>query len=139
MSSDESHDHSRPPETILFVEDDALVRMDMAEYLRECGYRVHGAANAAEATAALQAKFAIDLVFTDINLGQGMTGVELARWILENRPGVKVVVTTGEATAPELPAAVGALLTKPYTGRGLLARIKEALQNDPPEAQHPSG
>ena len=46
--ADESRDHSCPPETILFVEDDALVRMDMAEYLRECGYRVHGAANAAE-------------------------------------------------------------------------------------------
>jgi CheY-like chemotaxis protein len=57
-----------PPETILFVEDEALVRMDMAEFLRECGYRVHEAATAEEAIEALQAKFVIDLVFTDINL-----------------------------------------------------------------------
>jgi len=138
MSSDESHDHSCPPETILFVEDDALVRMDMAEYLRECGYRVHGAANAAEALAALQAKFAIDLVFTDINLGQGTNGVELARWILENRPGVKIIVTTGEDSAHDLPTEVGALLPKPYTGRTLVARIKEALQTGPSDAQRPS-
>jgi CheY-like chemotaxis protein len=133
MTSDGSPDHPRPPETILFVEDDALVRMDMAEYLRECGYRVHGAADATEAMVALRAKFAIDLVFTDINLGQGMNGVELARWILENRPGVKVIVTTGEASIPDLPTAAGALLPKPYTGRDLVARIKEALQDAPPD------
>jgi len=42
--------------------------MDMAEFLRERGYRVHEAANAEEAREALQSKFAIDLVFTDINL-----------------------------------------------------------------------
>jgi DNA-binding NtrC family response regulator len=135
MSSAGTHDQSCPPEAILFVEDDALVRMDMAEYLRECGYRVHGAANATEAMAALQAKFAIDLVFTDINLGEGMNGVELARWILEHRPGVKVIVTTGKAFVPELPAAAGTLLHKPYTGRDLLGRIKEALQDVAPDAQ----
>jgi CheY-like chemotaxis protein len=62
MSTDGSPDHAGPPETILFVEDAAPVRMDMAEYLREAGYRVHGCANAVEAMAALEAKFAIDLV-----------------------------------------------------------------------------
>ena len=82
-----------PPETILFVEDEALVRMDMAEFLRECGYRVHEAATAEEA------KFLIDLVFTDINLSGGMNGLELAEWTLHHRPGVKVLVTTGW-TAP---------------------------------------
>jgi CheY-like chemotaxis protein len=84
-----------PAQTILFVEDEALIRMDMAEFLRECGYRVHEAANAAEALEALQAKFAIDLVFTDINLPGGMNGLELAEWILNNRPGVKTLITTG--------------------------------------------
>jgi DNA-binding NtrC family response regulator len=115
----------------LFVEDETLVRIDMAEYLRECGYRVHGAVNATEGMAVLQAKFAIDLVFTDINLGQGMNGVELAHWILENRPGVKVLVTTGGDAAP-LPSAVGPLLPKPYTGRDLAARIAEALGKPSP-------
>ena len=40
--------HAPPPETILFVEDEAVIRMDMAEFLRECGYQVHEAANANE-------------------------------------------------------------------------------------------
>ena len=76
-----------PPETILFVEYEALIRMDMAGFLRECGYRVHEAANASEAMEALQAKFAIDLVFTDINLPGDTNGCELVEWVMGNRPG----------------------------------------------------
>jgi CheY-like chemotaxis protein len=57
MSDDHPVEHSCPPQTILFVEDEALVRIEMEEFLRECGYRVHGVANAAEAIDALEAKF----------------------------------------------------------------------------------
>jgi CheY-like chemotaxis protein len=57
---------SAPPETILFVEDEALVRMDMAEFLRDCGYYVHEAATAKEAIESLQGKLVVDLVFADI-------------------------------------------------------------------------
>jgi CheY-like chemotaxis protein len=127
MTDDSAAGIRAPPETILFVEDDALVRMDMAEFLRECGYRVHEAADADEAIAELQSKFAVDLVFTDINLGEGMNGLELAAWTMDNRPGVKVLVTTG-ASRVDLPAdIVESLLAKPYTGRDLLDRVKQAL------------
>ena len=128
MAADSAPQHASPPETILFVEDEALVRMDLAQYLRECGYQVHEAANASEAMEGLQSKFAIDLVFTDINLPGEMSGLDLAAWTLANRPGVKVLVTTGDATRAEMiPEAVGALLAKPYTGRDLLDRVQRAL------------
>src|SRR5437588_12438630 len=84
-----------PPQTILFVEDEPLIRMDMAEFLRECGYRVHEASTAVEAIEALRAKYLVDLVFTDINLPDGVSGLELADWVEHNRPEVGVVVTTG--------------------------------------------
>ena len=126
MPDDDAQIHA-PAQTILFVEDEAVVRMDMAEFLRECGYRVHEAANAVEALEALQAKFAIDLVFTDINLPGGMNGLELAEWILSNRPGVKTLVTTGRPIEHSAPPRAGAFLAKPYTGRDLLDRVKEAL------------
>jgi CheY-like chemotaxis protein len=124
MSDNPVRQHPAPPETILFVEDEALVRMDMAEFLRECGYRVHEAANAGEAVQALQSKFAVDLVFTDINLPEGMGGLEL----VDNRPGVRVVVTAGGAPRTEIPRSVEPLLPKPYTGRDLLDRVKQALE-----------
>ena len=120
--------HIAPPETILFVEDEALVRMDMAEFLRECGYRVHEAANANEAVQALGSKFAVDLVFTDINLPGGMDGLELAEWVFSNRPGVRVVVTSGGAPRSDIPGTIAPLLVKPYTGRDLLDRIRHALE-----------
>ncbi len=129
VSSPEIH---APPETILFVEDEALIRMDMAEFLRECGYRVHEAANSNEAIQALQSKFAVDLVFTDINLGEGMNGLELAAWTSSNRPGVKILVTTGGVLSAEIPPEViEPLLVKPYTGRDLLDRVKHALAKRP--------
>ena len=117
-----------PPETILFVEDEALVRMDMAEFLRERGYGVHEAATANEAIEALQAEFVVDLVFTDINLREGMNGLELAEWTVRHRPGVKILVTTGDASRMAgVPQTVESFLAKPYTGRDLVDRIKDAL------------
>jgi len=128
MANDAMPEHSAPPETILFVEDEALVRMDMAEFLRECGYRVHEAANASEAVQALESKFAVDLVFTDINLPGGMDGLELAEWVFNNRPGVRVLVTSGGAPRSDIPRTVEPILIKPYTGRDLLDRIRRALE-----------
>jgi CheY-like chemotaxis protein len=81
--------------------------MDMAELLRECGFRVHEAADANEALEVLRAKFAVDLVFTDINFLNGMNGVELAEWTLRNCRGVKVLVTTGVTPTTDLPQTLG--------------------------------
>jgi CheY-like chemotaxis protein len=123
-----SESPTTPSETILFVEDEALVRMDMAQFLRECGYHVYEAATAKEAIKALQAKFVIDLVFTDINLPGGMDGLELGQWALNARPGVKVLVTTGDALRMvDLPQTIGPIFAKPYTGRDLLDRVRQAL------------
>jgi CheY-like chemotaxis protein len=113
-------------ETILFVEDEALVRMDMAEFLRESGYVVYEAATAKEAIKALQAKF-VDLVLTDINLPDGMNGLELGEWTLSERPDVKVLVTTGDASRMVDPQTIGPILAKPYTGRDLLDRVRQTL------------
>ena len=123
-----SESPTTPSETILFVEDEALVRMDMAQFLRECGYHVYEAATAKEAIKALQAKFVIDLVFTDINLPGGMDGLELGEWALNARPSVKILVTTGDASRMvDIPQTMGPILAKPYTGRDLLDRVRQAL------------
>ena len=114
-------------QSILIVEDEALVRSDTVELLREAGYRIHEAANAGEAMGLIKSKIAIDLLFTDINLGKGMNGVELAVWALGNRPDVRVLVTTGNALNSFLPRSLGAILVKPYMVSGLLRRVKQAL------------
>jgi len=114
-----------PPETILFVEDETLIRMDMAEFLRQCGYRVAEVGSAAEAVEALQAKLTIDLVITDIKMPGEMDGEALAKWIEEKRPGVKVILTS--AHRPSDDKGDRLYLTKPYTGRALLGLVRAAL------------
>ena len=76
-------------QVILIVEDEALVRLGAADFLRRGGYSVQEAANAAHAMESLQSKFVVDLLFTDINLGKGMNGIELALWALANLPRIR--------------------------------------------------
>jgi CheY-like chemotaxis protein len=115
------------PQIILIVEDEALVRVDAAEYLRDGGFCVHEATTAIEAMDALQSEFTVDLLFTDINLGRGMNGIELALWALANLPGVKILVTTGDTLKNVLPEVLGKILPKPYALNDLLRRVKYAL------------
>ena len=125
--------HLPPPETILFVEDEIFIRIDMAEFLRQSGYRVSEAGSAAEAIDALNAKLTMDLVIADLRMPGPMDGIGLARWIRGQRPGVQVVIQTAETTLdlpPDL-EAFGPVLGKPYTGRMLLERVKAALTKAP--------
>jgi CheY-like chemotaxis protein len=115
------------PQIILIVEDEALVRVDAAEYLRDGGFCVHEATTASEAMDSLQSEFTVDLLFTDINLGRGMNGIELALWALANLPGVKILVTTGDTLKNVLPGVLGKILPKPYALSDLLRRVKHAL------------
>jgi CheY-like chemotaxis protein len=78
-------------ETVLVVEDDFLVRMPIAQYLRECGYIVIEAANSDEGmTVLLHRQTVVDIVFTDIEMPGSVDGFGLARWIREHSPGLDV-------------------------------------------------
>jgi CheY-like chemotaxis protein len=123
---DSEQEGQAPPATILFVEDEVLIRMDMAEFLRTCGYRVHEAGNAAEALDVLQSKFAMDVVVTDVDIPGEMDGQALAKWVRENRPGVGVILASGVARDIDV-AEFGSFIGKPYTGRALLELVKQAL------------
>jgi CheY-like chemotaxis protein len=114
-------------QAILIVEDEALVRLDAAECLRQGGYHVQEAANANEAMESLQSRFNADLLFTDINLGKGIDGIELAMWALANLPHLKILVTTGDTLKNVLPEVLGEILPKPYALSDLLLRVKDAL------------
>jgi CheY-like chemotaxis protein len=118
------------PQAILVVEDEALVRMDAAVFLREGGYFVREAANASDAINWLQSKPVVDLIFTDINLGKGMNGVELAEWAMTHHPSIAVLVTTGGALITGLSPTLGPILAKPYTVVELLKRVRQALASD---------
>ena len=117
--------------TILVVEDEVLIRMLVADYLRECGYQVFEAAGVAEAKAVLDADTPVDLVFTDVNLASEENGFMLASWVRQHHSGTQVLLISGIANATEKAGDLcesGPLLAKPYTPNVVLQRIQTLLR-----------
>jgi CheY-like chemotaxis protein len=117
--------------TILVVEDDLRVRRVTIRRLRELGYNVIEADSGPAALVALDRHDRIDLLFTDIVMPGGMTGVELAQEVRQRRPGLRILLTSGYAepnalTGGQLTGNV-AWLGKPYSINDLDAKLHELL------------
>jgi CheY-like chemotaxis protein len=114
--------------TVLVVEDEVLVRMAAADYLRRRGYRVLEAKTGEEAQAILRARELVEILFCDIDLGAGMNGVELAKWTRENYKGIRILLTSGVwMTAEVADFCDGPLLVKPYGYDFLAAQVDQLL------------
>jgi DNA-binding response OmpR family regulator len=117
--------------SILVVEDEVLIRLAIAEYLRECGYKVHEATHAAEAVAVLESsEVSVDVVFSDVVMPGEMDGFGLARWVRANRPGVEVILTSTVDRSAEVAGMLceaGPLMKKPYEPQSVVERIKQLL------------
>jgi signal transduction histidine kinase/CheY-like chemotaxis protein/HAMP domain-containing protein len=119
-------------ETILVVEDEAVLR-DMAHLiLQECGYRVLAAGSGIEAMQVWERHSrTIDLVVTDVVMPGGMSGRELAVRLMAERPRLKMIFTSGysmEETNTDFFRHSGALfLQKPYTRADLANAVRESL------------
>ena len=117
------------PATILVVEDEVLIRFALADFLRECGYRVLEAHNGEEAQSLLRAGEAVEILFSDINLGQGISGFELAQWTRANFKDVRILLTSGAHKSAEIAVDLcdGPFLRKPFAYEHLAERIKVLL------------
>jgi len=117
-------------ELVLVVEDNDDVRDITSDRLESLGYTVLKANNGPQAIKLLKSGEPVALVFSDIVMPGGMTGYDVAKWVLSTKPKVKVVLTTGHSeaitTKHEIPRQVK-VLGKPY-GLGQLARtVREVL------------
>jgi DNA-binding response OmpR family regulator len=111
--------------TIVVVEPDVLARTVLADYLRECGYRVVECANADDVLIILSAGRKIDVVLSEVELGGDLDGFRLARQIRETHPTVEVLLTSGAANAADKAADLcdEGPLEKPYHPRDVVRRI----------------
>jgi PAS domain S-box-containing protein len=117
-------------ETVLVVEDDEEVRALAVSMLEGLRYRVATASNGPEALSILCGDRSADLVFTDIVMPGGMSGIELGRAAQALRPGIKVLLTTGyaaEVVTHQAAPPVFPLLQKPYKRDELARRVRAAL------------
>jgi CheY-like chemotaxis protein len=113
-------------ETILVIEPDVLVRMVIADYLRECGYKVIEATSSDEAMTILAGDSKLDAVFSEVKLHGRTDGFALAQWIRADQPKMEIILTTGPTMAAE---KAGELceegpLDKPYHPQQVVQRLK---------------
>lgn len=110
---------------ILFVDDDALCSLDTCTALRELGYKVLSADTAQGALDTLGGHGRLTALVTDIDLGEGPDGFEVARTARQAYPRLAVVFISGTAAARHTAEGVcrSEFITKPYQPE----QIAEAL------------
>jgi len=101
---------------VLLVENDELLGVLFELALIEAGHQVSRARSGAEALAKLDETPAADLVVTDINLGEGPNGWQVARRARARSPQMPILYMTGARPDEWLPQHVplGVLLLKPF-------------------------
>ncbi|MGK7866161.1 PAS domain S-box protein [Falsiroseomonas sp. E2-1-a20] len=112
-------------EVVLLVDDEAAVRTPAAARLRELGYEVLEAQDAAAALRMVSARQRIDLLVTDVGLTGGMNGRQLAEVLQDQRPNLPVLFITGYAGSV-LPQGVD-VIGKPFALDALAQRVQAAL------------
>ena len=117
-------------ETILFAEDDALLRETVTMALENQGYAVIGAVDGDAALAILQQGGKVDLLFTDVMMPGGLNGVGLAQAARALRPTLKIMFASGYTDRQVLAAWPEDLdlLAKPYSLEALATRIAACLR-----------
>jgi len=85
--------------TLLLVEDEDIVRRPIGIYLRKLGYHVIEAANGNQALALWQLhRDQIDLLYTDMVMPEGLTGLELAERLKAEKPALQIIISSGYST-----------------------------------------
>jgi signal transduction histidine kinase/DNA-binding response OmpR family regulator len=115
-------------ERILLVEDDATVLALTLDMLTGLGYQVTTATNASEALEVLKSDVELDLLFTDVVMPGGVSGVTLARTARNLRPEMRVLLTSGfVGEGAVIENAEFPLLDKPYETALLAAKLRKLL------------
>ncbi|HSN00500.1 MAG TPA: PAS domain S-box protein [Rudaea sp.] len=119
---------ARGRETILVVEDEADVRHIAVAFLRSLGYTVLSATQADAALETLAARDDIALLFSDVVLGSGLSGAELAAEARRRHPALNVLLTSGyERAASAHTSDEFTLLPKPYRREELSLAVRAIL------------
>ena len=124
-------------EKVLVVEDNPAVREVTVQHLLDLGYDVREVDTGVAAIEVIREPgHGIDLVLSDVVMPGGMSGFDVAAWVGESAPSVKVLLMSGYPDQAAMPAAAsqppGRILRKPYSRLELARAVREVL--DPPGA-----
>ena len=102
---------------MLVVDDEPLLRMDLAEMARDAGFETIEAGDASEALTILESRDDIRVVFTDIRMPGAMDGLALAHVVRDRWPPTVIVICSGNSQPrqDELPSNA-VFMSKPCSG-----------------------
>jgi len=131
-AGDDSPEAQERVPAILVVEDDALVRLTLSDYLQDRGFKVLEATSGDEALGVMAAPgFTVDLILTDVMMPGVTDGFALAKWTRENHPDIPVIVTSGDAekiaNAPDLGDGCH-FIPKPYELDAVAEQVRQLLK-----------
>lgn len=111
---------------LLLVEDDPLVRETVAAMLEDEGFEVIEACNAAAALALVRGGLDVPLIVTDVDLGAGPSGADLADTLRRLRPDLRIIFITGRMSslADRHSDDHEAVLPKPFAGEALSQLVR---------------
>jgi CheY-like chemotaxis protein len=112
--------------TVLVVDDESFVRMDLVDMLEAVGFRTREASSAAEAIEILEQGSEIRVVFTDIQMPGFMDGLALSHYVRKRWPPTVIVVCSGNQTPNpgELPSNAN-FIAKPFGAHELSGVLKK--------------
>ena len=124
-----------PSVLLLLVEDEELIRMNLEEELVEAGFEVVVASNGKEARAELETDASrFRGVLTDIKLGRGSNGWEVARHARELKPEIPVIYISGDSahewTTKGVPNSI--MVSKPFVGAQIITAVSTLLNQASP-------
>ena len=129
------------PLSILVVEDQALVAMQLQLLVEDAGHDIVGLAADLDEAREIVDRVAIDLAFVDIHLADGPTGTALASHLRERRIAVVFMTANAKRVPADFVGAIG-IIAKPYTANSVcaaLAYLHAGVRNPPPLCDLPSG
>lgn len=113
---------------VIAVEDEGLVRMDMAMLLEDEGFIVFEASDADQAIDILNSHSEMRLMFTDIGMPVRMDGLKLAQAVRDRWPPVKIIVASGHVKLSDALLPVeGRFFSKPYESSRVIATMRGML------------
>jgi DNA-binding NtrC family response regulator len=114
--------------TVLVVEDEPLVMRTTSDLLEHDGYRVLGASCYKDAVATLESQPDTAVLVTDISIGEDGDGVELAKYVAERFPHVRILIVSGAVRPSGDSYPKDAIFfTKPYAPGALLTIVRDCL------------
>jgi CheY-like chemotaxis protein len=120
---------------VLIVENEAIVRMELAERLATMGLTALAAGDADEAIRILETHPEIDVLMTDIAMPGSMDGARLAHHVRRRWPPVKIIVVSGYGDTPPADLPRRALfLAKPYWPDALANALDRMINGGGPRA-----